>query len=312
MNNNDFQIDFSKLPAFLMVAKCLNFTEAAYQLYTSQSSVSKAIASLEDQLGYPLFHREGRKVLLTQEGRYLYENLPKKLDEINEIILNARKINNGHEAILTIGSAGYLPKTPSFEYICSQFSKTYPSYDLEFAYLQASEIRKALLDSKVDAVLYNHHDLKMLKGYKYFPIMRGTALFACNSMLNEKNDEEFDLSNYKDKRFISLSSDFIPSYDRYLIDTCRAYGFEPPKIKYVNSFIELISYISNSDYVSIFDKTIFPLPGSDLTTIEIPYKKGMPTELISIISWNSENENPALEAFVELSTEILKENVSDF
>lgn len=37
-----------------------SFTEAAYQLYMTQSSVSKHIAALERELGIALFHRQGR------------------------------------------------------------------------------------------------------------------------------------------------------------------------------------------------------------------------------------------------------------
>ncbi|WP_419996342.1 LysR family transcriptional regulator [Streptomyces boninensis] len=56
---------------FAAVAEELNFTRAAERLYVSQPALSKQIRALERQLGFPLFERRAREVVLTPQGEAL-------------------------------------------------------------------------------------------------------------------------------------------------------------------------------------------------------------------------------------------------
>ena len=56
---------------FLAVAGTLNFTRAAERCNVSQPSLTRAIQSLEAELGGPLFHRERGNTHLTELGRII-------------------------------------------------------------------------------------------------------------------------------------------------------------------------------------------------------------------------------------------------
>lgn len=62
-------MEIKQLKYFVVAADVGSFSEAAKVLYTTQSSVSKVILSLENELGYPLFQRESKGIELTYEGR---------------------------------------------------------------------------------------------------------------------------------------------------------------------------------------------------------------------------------------------------
>ncbi|WP_201346827.1 LysR family transcriptional regulator, partial [Lactobacillus nasalidis] len=57
------------LECFLALAKYRNFSEAAEQMYISQSSFSKSIKKLENDLGVQLFNRGASGVTLTEYGQ---------------------------------------------------------------------------------------------------------------------------------------------------------------------------------------------------------------------------------------------------
>lgn len=79
---------FKQIKYFLTIAETGSFTEAAAQCYISQSAVSQQINALEAELGVALFERTPRRVLLTDAGRYLYENGKK-------IIRSSEKLKQG-------------------------------------------------------------------------------------------------------------------------------------------------------------------------------------------------------------------------
>ena len=63
------RLNYHHLHYFWSVAKEGNLTRAAASLHVSQSALSTQIRQLEDQIGQPLFRREGRSLQLTEAGR---------------------------------------------------------------------------------------------------------------------------------------------------------------------------------------------------------------------------------------------------
>ena len=75
-------IDLYQLRTFLAAAREQNFARAARGLRVSPPAVSQSIALLERSAGRKLFHREGRRVLLTAEGVALKLRAEKIFDEV--------------------------------------------------------------------------------------------------------------------------------------------------------------------------------------------------------------------------------------
>lgn len=66
-------MNFDQLQVFVVVARHLHFSRAAEELYITQPAVSASVAKLESHYGVKLFHRIGRRVELTDAGRFLLE-----------------------------------------------------------------------------------------------------------------------------------------------------------------------------------------------------------------------------------------------
>lgn len=78
-------MDIQKLKYFHTTARLEHITRSAEILHISQPSLTQAIHSLEDELGVPLFMRTGRKVALTEYGRYLQKRLDALLPEFDNL-----------------------------------------------------------------------------------------------------------------------------------------------------------------------------------------------------------------------------------
>ncbi|WP_315817168.1 LysR family transcriptional regulator [Paraflavitalea speifideaquila] len=62
-----------RLQVFHTVARRLNFTKAATELFITQPAVTKHIRELEQQLGIRLFERNGTRIKLTTAGKTLLQ-----------------------------------------------------------------------------------------------------------------------------------------------------------------------------------------------------------------------------------------------
>ena len=304
------QFDFSKIPIFLAAAEHLNFTEAARQLFITQSSLSKAIAAFEASIGFPLFERGNRKVALTPEGAYLYRELSRVMSDTQEIISTARQVRTGQAGRFCVGVSGYLPQNPIFERINSQFSIEYPDYAIELLDTPYPQMRKELIDGKVDAILFNQHDMTPMKGFFILPLMRGETILLSNPYLARPTGPAGPrLEDYHDRRFVSMNPEVSRSYYDYLMRTCKAYGFTPNIVKYTSSLAETVNYVGNTDYVTILDRSIFPVKNCDLTTLPIPRRDGM-IRLDTVLAWRCDVSNQALARYIAFAEETLGQKAS--
>lgn len=74
------------LRCFCVAAECLSFKETASQLYLTPSAVSHQIKQLEENLGFSLFERQTRAVLLTAEGRRFYQAIQPVLQSLSATV----------------------------------------------------------------------------------------------------------------------------------------------------------------------------------------------------------------------------------
>ena len=85
-----------QIRCFLNAAQCLNFTFAASKLYVTQSTLSKNIAALEQELGVQLFIRDYRNTQLTPGGEILYRGLSEAAEQIGRLTQAAHSVIGGN------------------------------------------------------------------------------------------------------------------------------------------------------------------------------------------------------------------------
>ncbi len=96
-------MEVHQLRYFVAVAETGNFTRAAERCHVSQPSLSQQIINLENELGHKLFHRLGRKAVLTESGELFIERARRVLSEI-EIAAREIKDTPAMERRITVGA----------------------------------------------------------------------------------------------------------------------------------------------------------------------------------------------------------------
>jgi DNA-binding transcriptional LysR family regulator len=81
---------FEQLKYFVTLVEGENFLEVAEKLYISQSSLSKQIKKLEEELEVSLLDRSGRKAKLTEGGEFFYLEAKKLLLEYEKLLENIK------------------------------------------------------------------------------------------------------------------------------------------------------------------------------------------------------------------------------
>ena len=91
---------------FTTVAKLENVSKAAELLHISQSSLSKNIASLEAELGTPLFDRAGKKLVLNAAGIRFLDSCQTIINEADEAAREIKLMTTGRTDKIRISAGG--------------------------------------------------------------------------------------------------------------------------------------------------------------------------------------------------------------
>ena len=78
------RLPLNTLVAFRSVAELQNLRAAADVLHLTHSAVSQQIRGLEEQLGFELFERRGRRVVLNPAGVALLSSVQAALTQLDE------------------------------------------------------------------------------------------------------------------------------------------------------------------------------------------------------------------------------------
>ena len=111
-------MDWDKLKIFHAVAEAGSFTSATVILNISQSSISRQIQSLEEDLNVKLFERHARGLTLTENGEYVYKTAREvigKLKEVERSLGDKKNKPTGKLTVSTVVSFGTTWLTPRIQ-----------------------------------------------------------------------------------------------------------------------------------------------------------------------------------------------------
>ncbi|MCB9073479.1 MAG: LysR family transcriptional regulator [Bdellovibrionaceae bacterium] len=97
------QINMNYLRIFEAVYRTRSMTQAASEMHLTQSGISQHIKSLEDTLDLQLFDRIKQKLVPTEDGKRLYEQLSPHLQRLEEILLDLTNKENSLRGEISIG-----------------------------------------------------------------------------------------------------------------------------------------------------------------------------------------------------------------
>lgn len=146
-------MDFRILRYFLTVAKEQSFTKAAELLHITQPTLSRQLATLEEELGVTLFVRSGRKITLTEEGILLKRRALEILDLEERTLEELRVGDSFIEGTVTVG-CGEFAVVETLAKICKNYREKYPLVQIAIHTATADTIQEMMNKGLVDIGLF--------------------------------------------------------------------------------------------------------------------------------------------------------------
>ncbi len=144
-------MELRQLKYFIKTAETLNFTEAARQLFITQSTLSQQIRQLETELQVQLFDRIGKRTYLTEAGTEFLPYAKQTVADSEGGVQRLRDLQNIMAGELRIGAVFTLSDLLTSTII--SFSKQYPNIKLVVVSRPVNELLDLLKERKLDLIL---------------------------------------------------------------------------------------------------------------------------------------------------------------
>jgi LysR family transcriptional regulator, transcription activator of glutamate synthase operon len=222
-------MEINHLKEFILLAQTGNFLEAAEVLYSSQSTLSKHIKSMESELGVSLFDRTTRKVGISKFGQLLlpYAQQIADLQEQYTAILQSH-IETDLDT-LTVGSIPALAEYNITDVLVN-FKKSRPQSTLNIVQDGSDELKEMLRQRKCD-LAFIRFTTDMEDDLVKIPYTIDTMVVVLPPTHPLAKQKTIPLQMLADEDFV-LSEKQTMLY-RLSISACEQSGFEP-KIAYTD------------------------------------------------------------------------------
>jgi LysR family transcriptional regulator, transcription activator of glutamate synthase operon len=269
-------MEIKQIEYFLKVVETGSFSAAADELYISQSSISKQIIALESELGFSLFDRSKRKIVITPAGKVL--------------LSHARNLHSAYQAML----ADVVPyKTaPALSIIAipviaqykiaahiAQFKQANPEFQLVLEEREAAAILPALNNHQFDlAFLRDNYLDKTI--YNYIEVAHDHFQVILSRQHPLASKPKLPLAELTSENFIMF--DKGTGVHELTVDACHTAGFEP-RVFYASLRVEsILGLVASNSGVALMMKKIFDYHKHP-DVVAIPLKETISSNLV--LAW---------------------------
>ncbi len=285
-------MELFQLRYFVTAARLLHFSRAAESLYVSQPSLSLQIARLEAELATPLFHREGRRVTLTDAGEALLplaERILESEAEARRVVQQVAGLERGRLALCALPALDQHLLPPWL----ARFRRDHPGVEIRVRELRpARAVAQAVLSGSADLGFV--HLPCDLQGLQMRPLLEEPLALVVPEGHPLADRERVPLAEAAGEEFVWVHEAGEP--DHPLFAACVSAGFTPRVVCQSGSAQGALALVAAGLGIALLPRlAIESRPGTRVISLADP----CPGRTLAVL-WKEGALNHAARAFLRL------------
>ena len=285
------QVEFRHIKYFNAVAEELHFRKAAERLYISQPGLSRQIKQMEEFIGFQLFERNNKKVVLTTAGSYVYKELGIHMQNIHRVFEHAHLLSKGEKGTLNFGYVGSAMQNIIPDLLV-RFRNKYPSIRFNLQVMDNQQQIENLLSRQIDIGFVRLN--RVPNDITIHPVLQDSfsLVLPKTHPIGKRNFES--LNQLSKESFILFSPSYSSTYYEKVMELFDHTNFTPivsHNTVHANTISQLVE---NNFGISIVPTSLEELFSKQVKFISL--KHLTPRTVLSAV-WHKEIRNPTLEKF---------------
>lgn len=266
-----------QLQFFIAVVESPTFFDAAESMHLAQSTLSKQIQNLEQELDVQLFDRSRRRAMLTEAGRTLYPDAIRLVNEVGEMKRRLAPFRPGSGADTgLVVHLGVLPILHQYRLnsLLRQFSEAHPSIRLIIDEVEDEPLRRGFRNGNYDLIIGRPEVVAGIRSAKH--LLAHDQLVLLTSL----NHPLAGLSSVALERLAAESFILMhpeSSIHQLCILACTKKGFQPEVIR-TAKIESIVSAVAEGEAVSLLPRSSLEILRHDQVAV-IPLAETVPADV---------------------------------
>jgi len=289
-------IELVSFRTVIAVAEHGGIRRAAVALNIRQSTLSRRIRHLEEQLGVDLFERSGGGVRITPAGVDVVRMARRLFAQLDSIVSASRSVGSGESGNITVGFSTSLSAS-KLRAILAGYVQAFPDVEI-----QVVERSRSLL---LDGIRTGDVDIGIIMGE--LKEHRGPSLSLWSERIIVSLPAQHRLANHdviywtdlKGESFLLSRRDPGPDLRNIIVQKLSAPGDPPSIASWDVSNESILAMLETSSSVSVHCESWTGIAYPGVIFRQVRDASG-PNYIPFTACWEPDNKNPALARFLEL------------
>lgn len=283
---------------FLSVAELGGFTQAAAAMFIAQPALSRQIAQLETELGFPLFQREARGVSLTAAGQLYRE----RVHQIQEQLTAAAEAG----ALLAQGKAGVLRLLHSSSTPVGSLMPTIHAF-LEQSPGASIHLDRVASELQLQEVAEGRADLGVIR----LPVLGREPRVQLRELVAERlwvllpdghplaGRSQLGIAELREQSFVAAVHRERGGLARRVTDLCLQRGFVPATARVISRKTSMLDLVAAGFGIAVVPASMLGLRQTGITPIPLADPDALAQRALVL----PQQAHPLAQAFAELLME---------
>src|SRR5262245_9549125 len=256
-----------QLRYFLAAARFEHIGKAAQSVAISPSAISTAIAALEDELGCELFRREGKSIVLNDQGKYLRDEAEAVFDHLSVIRKNLQGAAVAIQGTYRLAASHFLA-TRVLAHAWISLQREHPKLDGELCSMATANALREVVQGTLDLALVfsplrspEMRQLDLYEGQMVIVVRRGHPVLREPEASRLQRISEYPAMLHKSAPGVEICG-VHPMFDKFRIEPSIRCQWE--------SDDQAIEGVVHSDSWAMVPDYIVRLIGSRVRTLPVP------------------------------------------
>lgn len=286
-------LNLDLLRSFFAIVEHGSLSKAAVQLRVAQSTLTRQMHALEQEIGGRLLERSATGVALTASGRVFFNGMREPLARINSVIEETCRMARGQQTTLRIGylaSAARVYLNPALAVL----RREHPEVKVKLLDLSPGEQIAGLRGGQLDVALLGSFSGLVVREFFVRRIATMPMLVGLPETHALAKQASVAVAELKGELFVDAPDRDLPGYHEWVVRLCRRAKFRPRFVQSAESLAHMLSTAIAEDAVVLLPD--FATTGANPGLIFRPLRDAAKTDLT--VAWQRGKLGGPLQVFL--------------